>query len=256
MTRDTVIVITRPEHDAVRTAAILEEHGFRCLVHPLIETRTIAPSESDRLALLACDWVLVTSRNAAAALSALLAAGADDGASAPPFSIAAIHEGSAAALTEAGIPPDLVLHAPNAEAAARGLVRDLGGHARRVGYPCSLQADDTWTKKGTGNAMEIVRVPLYSTEPVRAADAPATLAFWQDEAFDCVLVASPTAARALHAIRPLPAFGSRIAFAAIGRTTAGCLRELGRPPAIMPSEPTMPALADALIHWRDARRES
>ncbi|NNE09842.1 MAG: uroporphyrinogen-III synthase [Gemmatimonadetes bacterium] len=254
MTPEPVIVITRPERDGARTAAFLEEHGFRSLIKPLIETRKIEPAEEDRRALLACDWVLVTSRNAARALSALLAS--DQGGEGPPsFSVAAIHEGSAAALAEAGIPPDRVLHAPNADSAARALVRDTARRPLRIGYPCSLQADTAWTTTDALSDVEIVRVPLYSTEPTDAG-APETRAFWEAEEFDCVLVASPTAARALHAIRPIAGFDSEIAFAAIGRTTAGCLRELGRSPAIVPAEPTMPALADALIHWRDARRRS
>lgn len=248
-----LIIVTRPEPDAVRTAEFLEGRGLQCLVRPLIETRTITPSESDVRALLQCDWLLVTSRNGAAHLAAILPSSPEKEARKSLPSIAAIHDGSAAALTKAGISPERILHAPTAEAAGKALADNIDKRPLLIGYPCSERADTKWAAAFPRD-IRIVPVPLYTTDAKEDASDESARAFWQDENFDYILVASPTAARALHALKSLDSFSARISFAAIGRTTAAALDTLGHPADIVPREPTLPALADALIHWRDARR--
>jgi uroporphyrinogen III methyltransferase / synthase len=109
------IVVTRPAEQAAPLAARLEELGHEVVVCPLIE---IEPTGEEPILVGDYDWVVVTSANGARELVRRL-----DGV---PRRLAAIGPGTAEALREQGLEPDLVASVSTQEGLAAALPRPAG----------------------------------------------------------------------------------------------------------------------------------
>jgi uroporphyrinogen-III synthase len=142
------------------------------------------------------DWVVVTSPNGAAALARRLTA--------PPRQLAAIGPGTAAALRDRGLEPDLVPRGSTQE----GLLAELPRPAGRV-----LVAAAEGARRVVVDALAADFLPLYRTVELSPEEAPDV---------DVVLLASPSAARSLART---PA--SAVPVVVIGPQTAGAAGELG-----------------------------
>jgi uroporphyrinogen-III synthase len=173
------IVVTRAEGQADELVSRLELLGHDVVRCPLIR---IEPLGDEPIDPTPYDWVVVTSPNGAHELAHRL--------SAPPKHLAAIGPGTAAALREHGLEPDLVPRVSTQE----GLLADLP--------PGRLLLA---AAEGARRLLPGDFLPLYRTVELRPETPPDG---------DVALLASPSAARAFAAS------GARMPVVAIGPQTA------------------------------------
>lgn len=186
------VVVTRAREDAGELAERLEALGHDVEICPLIEIEPIGPSEIDASGY---DWVIVTSRNGARELARRIRGRAQR--------VAAIGPGTAAALREAGIEPDLV----PATSTQEGLLAELPRPAGRVLFAAAEDA-----RRLLVDALEADFVPLYRTRELHPAEFPD---------LDLVVLASASAARAYAAL------GLTAPVVSIGPQTTAAAREGG-----------------------------
>jgi uroporphyrinogen-III synthase len=160
---------TRPGPLAER----LRAEGFDVAHCPLVH---VEPLEGPPIDASGYDWVVLTSRNAVELLFGRL-----DG-TLPR--VAAIGPGTADSLRAGGVEPELVPRVSTQE----GLLAELPRPAGRVLFAGAEGARDVLVKSLAADF-----VPLYRTLELRPETFPAA---------DVVVLASPSAARALAAIRP------------------------------------------------------
>ncbi|MHB8470995.1 MAG: uroporphyrinogen-III synthase [Gaiellaceae bacterium] len=184
------VVVTRGAAQAAPLARRLEALGHEAVLCPLI---AIEPLGDEPLDVAAYDWVVVTSPNGAAELARRLAA--------PPRRLAAIGPGTADALREHGLEPELV----PAVSTQEGLLAELPP-ADRV-----LLAAAEGARRLLADEYGADFVALYRTVELHPA-APAG---------DVVLLASPSAARALAAT------GARLPVVSIGPQTTAAATAAG-----------------------------
>jgi uroporphyrinogen III methyltransferase / synthase len=186
------VVVTRAREQAGELAGRLEELGHEVVVEPLIEIEPTGPQEID---VRGYDWVLVTSPNGAEELARRMRG--------RPDRIAAIGPGTAAALRERGLEPDLVARTPTQE----GLLADLPRPAGRVLF---VAAEDARTLLPDELQADVVQV--YRTIELTPESFPDA---------DLVVLASPSAARAYAAL------GRHAPAVTIGPETTRAAREAG-----------------------------
>jgi uroporphyrinogen III methyltransferase / synthase len=155
-----------------RLAERLRAAGFDVVSCPLIRTEAV---EGPPLDLELYDWLVVTSRNAVAPLLGRVTG--------PLPRVAVIGPGTAEALAERGIEPDLVAERSTQEGLAAALPRPAG----RVLHAGAEGARDVLSRELGADF-----VPLYRTVPLRPRSFPDA---------DVVVLASASAARALAQLR-------------------------------------------------------
>ena len=168
----TAVALTRAEDGSDRLASRLRSAGFRVVECPLIRFEAIA---GPALRADAYDWLVLTSRTAVRELFRRL-----DG---PLPNVAVIGPGTAEALRSHGVEPALVASRSTQE----GLLEELPTPAGRVLF---AGAEDARPLLARELAADVV--PLYRTvarHPETFPDA------------DLVVLSSPSAARALAALR-------------------------------------------------------
>jgi uroporphyrinogen-III synthase len=186
------VVVTRSEFEAGELAARLEALGHDVVICPLIKIEPVGPRELD---LSSYDWVVVTSRNGARELARRMRS--------RPRRVAAIGPGTAAALHEQGIEPDLV----PGEATQEGLVAEL---RERYGHVLFAGAQDA--RRLLVDELQADFVPLYRTVELDSVRLPEA---------DLVVLASASAARAYAR------HGAMMPVVSIGPQTTAAARELG-----------------------------
>jgi uroporphyrinogen III methyltransferase / synthase len=180
------IVVTRAEAQADRLVARLEALGHEVVRCPLIRIEALADDPIDASAY---EWLIVTSPNGAQEIARRLAK--------PARRIAAVGPGTAEALREHGLEPDLVPSVHTQE----------GLRAELPPGPALLAAAEGARR----DVLDADFLPLYRTVELRPP-APEG---------DVAIVASPSA------VRSLAATGARLPLVAIGPQTAAAAREHG-----------------------------
>ncbi len=173
-------------------AAALEEEGFEVESCPLVAIERL-PGPSLRAEDY--DWVVLTSRNAVEALFARLEGGLPK--------VAAVGRGTAEALREKGVEPELVAQVSTQE----GLAAELPRPAGRVLFPAAEGARGVLVQELGADF-----VPVYRTLELAPERFPEA---------DLVVLASASAARAFAAI------GVEAPCVSIGPVTSAEARELG-----------------------------
>lgn len=165
------LIVTRARERAEPLARRLEALGHEVVRCPLIELEPVGPGRID---VAGYDWVVVTSSFGAGELARRARGGA--------ARVAAIGPGTAAALREAGIEPDLV----PAVSTQEGLVREFPRPPGRVLFAGAERA-----RRVIVEELGADFVPLYRTRELRPEPAPAG---------DLVILASASAAEAFGAL--------------------------------------------------------
>jgi uroporphyrinogen-III synthase len=186
------VVLTATEGLTRPLAAGLEAEGFEVEACPLV---AIEPLPGPPLRADGYDWVLLTSRNAVDALLARLEG------SLPR--VAAVGQGTAEALRQRGVEPDLVARVSTQEGLAAELPRPTG----RVLFPAAEGAREVLVRE-----LGAELVPVYRTVELRPEAFPAA---------DLVVLASGSAARAFAAL------GLSVPCVSIGPVTSAEARGLG-----------------------------
>lgn len=165
------VVLTATEALTRLLAAALEAEGFEVETCPLV---AIEPLPGPPLRAEGYDWIVLTSRSAVDALFARLEGGLPK--------LAAVGQGTAEALREQGVEPDLVARVSTQE----GLAAELPRPAGRVLFPAAEGARGVLVQELGADF-----VPVYRTVELRPEAFPAA---------DLVVLASGSAARALAAL--------------------------------------------------------
>jgi len=187
------VAVTRPADQAWELNARIEALGCEAVGWPLI---AIEPLGDEPIDASGYDWIVVTSPNGASELARRLAQ--------PPRRIAAIGPGTAGALRQHALEPDLVPRVSTQE----GLVAEVPTPAGRV-----LLAAAEGARRLLVEELEADFLPLYRTVELEPGDVPQV---------DVVLLASPSAARVLARTR-----AQAVPVVVIGPQTAAAARELG-----------------------------
>ena len=244
------VLVPRPTGGHSPAVVALAAVGAEAVVVPLIET--VPPEDPTELddALLALEsgwfgWLVVTSaatvpvlvdraQESAGSLTQLLADG--------QVRVAAVGPGTARALREVGIEPDLL---PLGRSTSRGLVEAWPPltEPARVLFPRGDLAAPTITDGLRACGWDVTDVVAYRTVP--AAPPPADVReAWADGTIHAALLTSASTVRELAArMGPPP---SSTLMIGIGPSTAAEAARLGLPLAGIATEQTMLGMVDAL----------
>lgn len=222
-----VVLVTRPPDQSQRLVRMLEERGAEAIVAPAIEVRP-APTEGldravEELSTGAFAWVVVTSRAGVEAVFDRLGAKENRRPTVPAL-VAAVGEGTAGALRDRGIEPDLVPTTFTTSALGKALPRGSGRVllARADIAPPGL--DDAVRKKG----WTPVRVDAYRTRLARRLPGGAADALRRGRVDIVTFTSASTVEGFLAAARPLVDDGVELPPAVcIGPVTAAAAREAG-----------------------------
>ncbi|WP_315097331.1 uroporphyrinogen-III synthase [uncultured Cellulomonas sp.] len=244
------VLVPRPSAGRSPAEVALAAAGAEAVVVPLIET--VPPEDPTELddALLALEsgwfsWLVLTS---AAAVPVLVDRAQESAGSLPQLladgavRVAAIGPGTARALREVGVEPDLV---PRGPSTSRSLVDAWPEPTdpARVLFPRGDLAAATVTEGLHARGWEVTDVVAYRT--VAAAPPPADVReAWADGTIHAALLTSASTVRELAAhLGPPP---SSTLLIGIGPSTAAEAARLGLPLAGVATEQTMLGMVDAL----------
>jgi uroporphyrinogen-III synthase len=264
------ILITRPAGQADALTHALTMLGATVIHVPLIRIEPPldpAPLQHACEHLDAFDWIVVTSANAARAVVARTATAANashipaksrrsthkPGVCAVGLATAACFEGSALRVT-------LVAGTHTAEGVVEALRSAGVGPQSRVLFARGDQARDVVPHGLRQLGAEVVDVVAYRTvpEPLDRPGGPDVTRMLGDGTVDAVVFTSGSAVRSFVAAMSVVGMRtgtSGAAIACLGPVTADAAREEGLEVAIVASDATSNALADALAqYFRDAPR--
>jgi uroporphyrinogen III methyltransferase / synthase len=235
------VAVTRARAQASGLAARLRALGAAVVEAPAIRTRPLPATLPD---LAGYDLLCVTSPNGAHELFARLAEAGRDARALAGRTVAAIGPGTARALGEHGIRPDVV----PARAVAEGLVEALEGvDVRRALVVRGREGRDVLPDALRARGAEVDLLALYETMAERLDEETARAA----AAADYLTFTSASTVRFfLEAAGTLD--GPRIA--SIGPATTAALREAGFEPELEADPHTPDGLVDALVADATASR--
>jgi uroporphyrinogen-III synthase len=277
------ILVTRSPHQASALADHLRAFGAEPILIPTIEI--VAPTSFavleavvDRLDNF--DWLVFTSANAVAGfyrwLHAFKGWGNSEHEPQAVMSaeerrktfgengtrIAAIGQGTAAALEAIGLPPDLIPSQAVAESLAEALlpfVRQPDGSPSSFLLIRAEEARDHIPRTLRTAGAEVVIAPVYrAVIPAGSVDAIRELFSRPENYPDAITFTSASTARNLFALfgaagLTLPA---DIVRASIGPITSATLRDLGYPPQVEASEARVALLVENLVNHFDFKKTS
>jgi uroporphyrinogen III methyltransferase/synthase len=244
------IVVTRAPEQAQELVRSLEDLGARVLLLPMV---SFAPPDdwgavdAALRRLSEFDWVLFTSQNAVRFLAGRAAQLRPANRWPEPGPrIAAVGAATAGAATQEGFRVDYVAREHSGEALARELRDSLAGS--RVLLPRSDRADDRLPGALATLGAQVTEVVAYRTAAPPSADAGIVAAIAAGDV-DAIVFSSPSTYHNLAGLlgeAALKKISERVAFAAIGPTTAGAMRKAGVRVEIEAGETSAAGLADAI----------
>lgn len=247
------VLVTRPREQAAELADTLTALGAEVLLAPLI--RIAPPSDPEPLQRAASDighfdWVVLTSANAAEALSRAVSAVHGNRSLPRTVRFCVVGPATAAQLRKLGLDADLVAEESTAEGVVAALTAAGSVKGRRVLLPRADIGREHVARALTDEGADVTQVVAYRTisevtvpDGVRQALASGLV--------DVVIFASGSAVRSFAAIfgAEVSAVLRRTAVAVMGPTTANAARELGMAVAIQPDTYAVPALVDAIVAY-------
>lgn len=252
------VIVTRPEADSPKLVARLAEHGIAALVVPAIEIEPVdAGGDLDRQLsdLAGYDWVVVTSRNGARAISkaAMRLKSNLRVVRWAAVGVATARELRAAGLTDVWLPVET-----SALAIAVELPVEPG---QRILLARGSLADDDLSEPLRSRGADVNEVVAYVTREGPAASRALLARAFADSTVDAVIFASPSAVRGLLSLATDDVRSAILAVPAIciGPRTAAGARAAGF--AVIGESSTQEAsalaeLAAATLHGRMRREES
>ena len=247
------IVITRPEDQAAGFIRTLSELGAGCLLFPTI---TILPpanwKELDKAikSLSQYDWILFTSVNGVKYFFKRLDFQKKDTRYLKGINIGAIGPGTAAALMDMGINPDLIPDQYWAEGVVEGLKQSLLD-GKRILLPRPVIARDYIPKKLTELGATVDVAEAYQTvKPDYSQQQLSTM--FKDSAIDMLTFTSPSTVDNFFALLKGQSILKELLkakVACIGPITAQRAAEKGLKVDIGPDEYTVDALTKAIVEY-------
>jgi len=213
------VLVTRPRDQGQALVEELKAQGFEAVVEPLI---AIEPLSDDPIDVSGYDWVLVTSVNGARELARRMTAA--------PARLAAVGPGTAAALAQAGMRPEVVAEVHTQE----GLAAALGTPTGRVLFVAAEGA-----RSYLSDAVGADVLPVYRTVERELGPLPDA---------DVALLASASAARAYARA------GGRGPAISIGPQTTAAARDAGVDVVAEARSHDVRGLVDSAAAWRASSR--
>ena len=213
------VLVTRPRDQGQALVEELKAQGFEAVVEPLI---AIEPLSDDPIDVSGYDWVLVTSVNGARELARRMTAA--------PARLAAVGPGTAAALAQAGMQPEVVAEVHTQE----GLAAALGTPTGRVLFVAAEGA-----RSYLSDAVGADVLPVYRTVERELGPLPDA---------DVALLASASAARAYARA------GGRGPAISIGPQTTAAARDAGVDVVAEARSHDVRGLVDSAAAWRASSR--
>ena len=271
---DKRVLVTRTRRQASELARLIEALGATPILIPTIEIvppATYAPLDEALAQLESYDWLLFTSANAVEVFHqrrALLgrqnsdaprsdsrtwvSASPKHSTAAPTPKIAVIGPATARAVQGIGLPVDLVPPRFVAESLAEALTPEAAG--KRFLLVRATEARDVLPEALTAAGAHVTIADAYRTQIPPASIADLQQLFVQPDALpDAITFTSASTARNLAALLEAAevTLPTSIALISIGPITSQALRDdLGLEPAAEATEPTLPALVEAIeAHW-------
>jgi uroporphyrinogen-III synthase len=247
------IVVTRAPAQARELALSLERLGAEVLLLPMVAFAPPDDWNAVDAALHAWaqfDWVLFTSQNAVRFLrgrATQLSATSQFAAATPRT--AAVGPATATAASAEGFRVDYVAEEHSGAGLARELRDALAG--KSVLLPRSDLADGRLPEALREIGARVTEVVAYRTVPPDSPD-PAIMADVRAGRADAILFSSASAFHnfaALLGAAELAKLSQRVAFAAIGPSTAAAIREAGARVEIEAEDSTADAFAHTLAHY-------
>ena len=272
---DKRVLVTRTRRQASELARLIEALGATPILIPTIEIvppATYAPLDEALAQLESYDWLLFTSANAVEVFhqrrqllgqqnqgvprpgSHTWGTASPDHSSPIPTTpkIAVIGPATARAVQGIGLPVDLVPPRYVAESLAEALTPEAAG--KRFLLVRATEARDVLPEALTAAGAHVTIADAYRTQIPPASIADLQQLFVQPDALpDAITFTSASTARNLAALLEAAevTLPTSIALISIGPITSQALRDdLGLEPAAEATEPTLPALVEAIeAHW-------
>jgi len=248
-----VVLVTRPREEADELARMLEDRGAQPLVAPAIERLPVRGETLDgalrSLTSGGFAWAVFTSRAGVEAVLGRL--GRHRGRL--PAKVAAVGEGTAAALREFGVEPDLIPTSFTTTALARALPRGAG----KVLLARADIAPDGLDESVAAKGWTPVRVDAYRTIPARSLPPQASQMLHEGRV-DAVTFTSASAVEGFVAMAS-PVLGGAVRrprAICIGPVTAAAARRAGLPVAAVARPHTIEGLVAAVERGLRPRRRS
>lgn len=243
-----VILVTRPRQRAGELVALLRDRGGVPLVAPAVEVHPGPAGPLDRagsqLASGRFDWVAFTSRAAVEALAGHLGRGRS-------WRAAAVGDGTAAALRDLGVEPELVPATFTTEALGKAFPRGRG----RVLLARADIAPDGLESALRAKGWTTIRVDAYRTRLSASMPPPAARALREGRVDAITFTSASTVEGFLRmAGDDLGALRRRPKFACIGPVTARAARSAGLRVDAVASPHTIEGLVDAVERALRLRR--
>ena len=244
-----VVLVTRPEPRDAPLVAALRARGAEAISAPVIRlepsrraafARAIREAGEGRF-----EWVVFTS---AATVDAWAQKGSLRNADSIRSRIAAIGEGTSAALVSRGIQPDLVPRDFTTTSLGKAFPRGSGEVLLPRADIAPAELEEALEKKG----WRPVRVEAYRTRPVRSLPAPARAALEADRV-DAITFTSASTVEGFLRVASLP---PRAKVVCIGPVTASTAREAGLRVAAVARPHTIEGLVEAVGKAVGARAPS
>lgn len=253
------VLVTRAREQASAFASLLEAYGAEVVVFPTI--KILPPGSFDPLDqaivhLNRYQWILFTSANGFAFFwQRLLASGRDLRALAH-LKIGAIGPGTASALKEMGLRPDLIPSEFVAEAFAEALRREaLQG--LKILLPRAEVARDVLPQELRRMGADVDVVPAYRTAKAPGNGERLKQLLVERKVHLVTFTSSSTVAHLAEMLKgeDLKALFEGVTTACIGPITAQAAEQLGLNVHIVPPSSTIPAFVEAIVeHFRSRSR--
>jgi len=264
------ILITRSRHQTSDLAAHLQALGADPILIPAIAIAppgTYAPLDAALANLHTFNWLVFTSANAVDAFHQRLGpkppATLKSAKSAKTAKTAAIGPATARALTEIGLPPDLVPPQAIAESLAHALLPHIApGQTRVLLIRAEIARDilpealrsagaDLTVAPAYRNLIPEDSIPLLQALFRTPATWPDAITFTSSSTATNLLALLEASGLTLPPDGAIAGEGKTILRASIGPITSSILRDLGYPPHLESPEATIPSLVETLARALD-----
>lgn len=247
------VVVTRAREQASGLRGSLERLGAVCYEFPTISIKPLADYAPVQFAiehLPTYDWVIFTSVNGVRHFWQQLAEAGKDARALGAVQIAAIGPATAEALEKRGIAADFIPKKYVAESVVEGLLA-LGIEGKRVLIPRAKVAREVLPDELAKVAKQVDVLPVYETVLTQESGKEIVELLAQGCLHYLTFSSSSTVDNFFALVSPeiLRAHvGSPLKICCIGPITADTLSKYGFTADIMPTDYTIPALVDALVH--------
>jgi uroporphyrinogen-III synthase len=246
------VVVTRSVEQARDLMARLENMGATVLLFPAVSfSEPSDTAELDRAirSLVAFDWILFTSANAARFFAARCRKLGVEPSQEGNYLCAAVGPATASAVAAEGFSVDYVAQEFLGASLAQELSASLGG--KKILLPRSERAKPDLPHALRAVGAEVTEVVAYHTGGVGVID-PGVMRAIREAQVDVISFFSPSAIENMRADlgeEVLSRLGARAALAAVGPVTAAALRSAGLPVAIEAPFATAESMAAAIANY-------